>query len=85
MEVVLIALDVLQFHAEAKAIREKWDDLLSKTGCKPTHDYRKACPRAILELAAKRAFDGTTNIGARITQKGTTGRRPRENIVLPGD
>jgi len=71
MEAILIALDLLRF--DISTIKLKWDNLVKATGACQTPDYRKACPKELLESAAVHALEGTQKIGCRIINDKTTG------------
>jgi hypothetical protein len=71
MEAILIGLDLLGF--DTKDIKQQWDALVAATGARQTPEYRKACPKQLLELAAVHTFEGTKKIGCRIVNQKTTG------------
>lgn len=71
METILIALDLLGL--DTREIKQQWDALVAATGARQTPDYRKACPKQLLELAAVHALEGTKKIGCRIVNPKTTG------------
>jgi len=73
MEVMLYALDLLGQQREATSIRDKWNSLLVMTGSKQSANYRKACPRELLELAAVHAFEGIKFIGCRLANERANG------------
>jgi hypothetical protein len=71
MEAILIALDLLGL--DTQNVKHQWDALVAATGARQTPEYRKACPKQLLELAAVHAFEGTKKIGCRIVDQKTTG------------
>lgn len=71
MEAILIALDLLGL--DTKNIKQQWDALVTATGARQTSEYRKACPRELLELAAVHAVEGTKKIGCRVIDLKTAG------------
>jgi hypothetical protein len=70
-EAMLIALDLIGFQKEAKAVQQEWDGLVKSTGATQSPLYRKACPQYLLRQAANRALEGTRMIGCRIVQANT--------------
>lgn len=70
MEAILIGLDLLRI--DTKRIKQQWDALVAATGARQTPEYRKACPRQLLELAAVHGLEGTKKIGCRIVNEQTT-------------
>jgi len=73
MEAVLAALDLLGFTKEKKVISTRWNDLLLHIGAKQNSEYRRACPKELLEQAAVHAFEGTKAIGCRLADIKTSG------------
>ncbi len=71
METILLALDYLGFRT--KDIKQQWDALVAATGARQTPEYRRACPKNLLELATVHALEGTKKIGCRIVNDKTTG------------
>ena len=66
MESVLAALDLLGFTREKKTISARWRDLMLHIGARQGTDFRKACPKQLLEQAAVLAYEGTKAIGCRL-------------------
>jgi hypothetical protein len=73
MEAILCALDLLGFIDEKKEIMARWNEFLKTIGAKHNNDYRKACPKELLEQAAIYALEATKNIGCIIANKNSNG------------
>ncbi len=71
MEAILIGLELL--GCDTKIIKQRWDELVTASGVRQTSEYRKACPRELLERAAVYTLEGTKKIGCRIVTSTTNG------------
>jgi hypothetical protein len=74
MEAILHGLGLLHLEQEAGRVLDKWSALVALTGSKQDPNYRKACPRSLLEQAAEHALKGTTAIGCRIADGSASGK-----------
>lgn len=77
MEAILIGLDLL--NVDTTMVKRQWDELVAATGARQTPEYRKACPRELLELAAVHTLEGTKKIGCKLF---TTSPNGTINILL---
>jgi hypothetical protein len=74
MEAILHGLSLIHLEQEAGPVRDRWSALLASTGSKQDSNYRKACPRFLLEQAAEHALQGTRAIGCRIADGSASGK-----------
>jgi len=63
MFVMLEALGMLEYAADALAIEEKWNQLLGQAGYRQNPDYTICFPHALLTLIVSYAFAGYQSIG----------------------
>jgi len=73
LEVILCALDLLGRTKEKQDISSRWNELFERIGAKQDSDYRKACPKELLEQAAVHAFEGIKAIGCRLADSKASG------------
>jgi hypothetical protein len=72
MEAILMTLDLIGFGRESRDIHQRWTELLGLTEAKQNADYRRACPKYLLEQAVIHAREATKAIGCRIVSKDTS-------------
>ncbi len=71
MKTILYALDSIGFEDVSRAIRVRWDELLSITGSQREPEYSRCYPDALLKGIADLARDGVVAIGCRIASPQT--------------
>jgi hypothetical protein len=68
MKAMLFALQILGFVDEARAIRLKWDELITISGSKPDPEYKRCYPESLLQQIAEVAVAGVKGIGCQVAE-----------------
>lgn len=68
MDAALLALEKVGFAREAKAIRQRWDELVIVSGSEPQPEYHHCYPQHIIESLVQRSLVGMQGIGCHIAR-----------------